>query len=134
MSLLLLFNPSPGGVVSPTITTDSVISVQITSATGNGTVTSDGGGTISERGFVISTIPTPTIVDTKYIASGVTTGAFSVGLTGLVANTTYYARAYVTTEFGTAYGAEISFATSAVVDIHKHYIYKVYDAETNALI
>lgn len=134
MSLLLLFYPSPSGAVSPTVTTDSVINIQTTSATGNGTVTSAGGGTISERGFVISTSPAPTILDTKFIASGVTEGAFSVGLTGLVANTTYYVRAYVTTEWGTVYGAETNFSTSALVNIHKHYIYKVYDSESGALV
>lgn len=134
--LLLLFNPSPGGVVLPSVTSDSISNVAITSATGNGNVTSDGGGTISERGFVISTSPTPTILDTKFIEGGTTTGTFAVGLTGLVANTLYYARAYVTNEIGTSYGDEVSFSTSTsqVVNIHKHYIYKVYDGDTDALI
>lgn len=132
--LLLLFNPSPGGVVAPTVTSDSITNVQTTSATGNGNVTSAGGGTISERGFVLSTSPTPTILDTKFVASGTAEGSFSVGLTGLVANTLYYARAFVTTEWGTSYGAQLTLTTSALVNIHKHYFYKVFDAESNALV
>lgn len=128
MSLLTLFLPrgGGGGAVVPTVTTDSVASITISSAVVVGTVSSDGGSTITERGFVYSSSnPVPTILDTKAVISG-TTGVFSDTLAGLVSNTTHYFRAYATNAVGTSYGVTLSFVTLAVTNVHKHYFYRIY--------
>jgi hypothetical protein len=127
MTLLLLFHG--GGPASvPTVTTDSIAEVASTTARAQGTVSSDGGAAISERGFVVSTSTNPTISDTKYIVTG-TTGAMEKLLSSLTPNLTYYIRAYATNAVGTGYGANISFKMfKGFVD--KHYLYRVFDNNT----
>lgn len=93
----------------PSVTTTSCIPTSATTATGTGNVTSAGGGTISERGFVINLTGNPTIADTKFTTSG-TTGVYTVDLTSLVLpGTHYYARAFATNEYGTEYGDQVEF-------------------------
>ena len=99
--------------VAATVTTGAVTNVRQSSATVAGDVTSDGGGTISERGIVYSpTNSSPTTSNGKQTTSGLT-GAMSVGLTGLSGGTLYYARAFVTTEVSTVYGDVVEFTTSS---------------------
>jgi len=67
----------------------------------------------TERGMVYCTHENPIITCSKNVVAGAgTTGIFTTQLSGLSANTTYFARAYATSEEGTAYGNEISFVTS----------------------
>jgi hypothetical protein len=73
---------------------------------------SDGGAAITEKGVVWSTNPAPTITDSK-TSDGTGTVPFESSLTGLVASTTYYVRAYATNSAGTGYGNEISFTTNS---------------------
>jgi len=98
----------------PTVTTQPVTDVTDSTATGNGTVVSDGSDTITERGVCWSTSPNPTTSDSKATASG-TTGSFSANITGLTNGTTYHVRAYATNSFGTSYGDDVSFLVYAVV-------------------
>ena len=98
------------GSTAPIVTTQAATFITDSAATGNGNVTSDGGETVTERGVCWSTSPTPTTADSKATASG-TTGAFTVDITGLEPNTTYYARAYAINTEGTGYGSEVSFTT-----------------------
>ena len=96
---------------APTITTTSASNISFFAATSGGNVTSDGGATVTARGIVWSTSPSPTIaLSTKTTESG-TTGAFSSNLTGLRSNTVYYVRAYATNSTGTSYGSEILLQT-----------------------
>ena len=71
--------------VLPNVTSSAATSITANSATLNGEVTSDGGATITERGFVYSltaTDATPTVAEssgsdvTKVVVTG-TTGVFS---------------------------------------------------------
>ncbi len=94
----------------PTVTTQAVTAVTETTATGNGNVTSDGGGAITERGTVISTSANPTTADHKDTAAG-TTGVFTTSITALTAATTYHVRAFATNITGTSYGTDVSFTT-----------------------
>ena len=96
--------------VTPTVTTDSITNNTGTTADGNGTVSSDGGSTITERGFCWNTTGSPTISDSKVTAAG-TTGSYSATMTGLSPGATYYVRAYATNANGTGYGTDISFTT-----------------------
>lgn len=47
----------------------------------------------------------------SYATSGTGTGSYSVGITGLSPNTTYYVRSFATNSVGTGYGSQISFTT-----------------------
>ena len=94
----------------PTVTTSQVTNITQTTATGGGNVTSAGGATVTERGICWSTSHNPTTSNT-HANNGTGTGSYSINMTNLTANTTYYVRAYATNSAGTAYGAEVSFTT-----------------------
>ena len=103
--------------VAPTASTTAATGITSTTATLNGHITSDGGATITERGFVYATSNTDLIIGTTGVTnvtvSG-TTGTFNSAITGLTAGTTYYYRAYATNSVNTTYGDEQSFTTLAV--------------------
>lgn len=65
---------------------------------------------ITERGFVWSTSPYPTILDGKVVVSSVL-NSYSGQANGLLPNTTYYVRPYIKSPVGISYGQEISFST-----------------------
>ena len=112
---ILFLDNAMGGTVAPgmAVVTATTAASNITSnsATTGGTITGDGGSTITERGVVYNTSATPTTANTKVTSAG-TTGTFSVNLTGLTVGTTYYVRAYAINAAGTVYGPEISFTTT----------------------
>ena len=103
-----------GSVTSkiPTITTSTMSNLGTTTATSGGNVSADGGATVTVRGVVWSTNPTPVISLSTKTSNGTGTGTFSSSLTSLSPNTTYYVRAYATNSAGTAYGNEVSFKTN----------------------
>lgn len=95
---------------APTVTTQAVTNntATLTTATGNGNVTSGGDTTVTERGTVINTTGTPTTSDTKFTTTG-TTGAFTTSMTGLIPGQLYYLRAYAINSIGTSYGSQVTF-------------------------
>ncbi|WP_297337586.1 YDG domain-containing protein, partial [Algoriphagus sp.] len=100
----------------PTVTTSAASSITATGATLNGNVTSDGGASVTARGFVYSpTNSTPTLGGSGVIQEedGSGTGIFDFAISGLSASTTYYYQAYATNSAGTSYGGVESFTTSA---------------------
>ena len=97
----------------PTVSTGSVTNITNVSALGNGNVTDDGGDAVTERGICWSTNHTPTISG-NHNNSGTGIGEFSVSITGLSANTTYYIKAYAINSQGTAYGDEVNFKTDDI--------------------
>ncbi len=101
-------------ITVPTVITSSVNNISYTSATIDGTVTDDGGATVTERGVVYSTTPNPTTSNSK-VVSGSGKGSFTCNLSDLQDGVTYYVRAYAVNEKGTAYGEEKSFTTKAIV-------------------
>jgi uncharacterized protein (TIGR02145 family) len=96
--------------IAPSLSTNSLTSITFSSAICGGTITSDGGAAITEKGVCWNTSPSPTINNSK-TSDGTGAGAFSSSITGLTYNTTYYVRAYATNSIGTSYGEEISFKT-----------------------
>ncbi|TDS12351.1 hypothetical protein B0I21_106209 [Sphingobacterium paludis] len=103
---------TPTPYTAPTgVSTSSVSAIGSTYATFNGYVTTNGGSTITERGFVYSAnTSAPTLTaGTKAVASGNSIGSFSRSVTGLTRYTTYYVRAYATNAYGTTYGSTTSF-------------------------
>ena len=100
--------------IAPTVTTQAVSSIASTTATGNGNITSLGTPNPTAYGVCWNTTGTPTTSDIKVDKGAASaTGAFTVSMTGLTANTTYYVRAYATNTAGTSYGTEVSFTTAA---------------------
>lgn len=104
---------APATPVLPTVTTQAASAVSQTTATLNGNVTSDGGDSITERGFYWSASPNVTDADTKVVVSG-TTGAFSTNLSGLTASTPYYYRSFAANGEGEQLdSSDTSFSTLA---------------------
>lgn len=98
--------------LAPSVTTNSATSVTATTITANGDVTSDGGASITERGFYFGTDGSAATSNTKYTVSG-TTGAFNRAFTGLTESTTYYFWAFATNSAGTTIASRVTQATSA---------------------
>lgn len=73
-------------------------------ATMRGTVSSDNGDPVTERGFVYGTSSTPTLANSKKVTMGTGTGNYSATANGLNYNVKYYYRAYATNRGGTSYG------------------------------
>ena len=99
-------------VVMATVTTASVSQVTTNSAFVEANVTNDGGGDITERGFVFSINQNPTTASAAKVTAGTGKGAFSSTIDGLTPSTTYYVRAYAKNSAGTAYGGQAIFTTS----------------------
>jgi uncharacterized protein (TIGR02145 family) len=95
----------------PTLTTTAVSGITLSTATSGGNITADGGGAVTARGVCWATTTGPTILN-SVTTNGTGTGIFVSSLTGLVAGTTYYIRAYATNTSGTGYGNELVFRTS----------------------
>ena len=93
------------------VSTSSATSVTPSSATLNGAIVKVGSPTYSEKGFCYSTSPDPTINSTKKPVGGTGEGNFSLNITGLDYNTTYYYKAYAIQNGIPIYGAEVNFNT-----------------------
>ncbi len=104
------------GTVPPAIGAPTSTAITGTAATLGGTVTSDGGATIGERGVVYAVTTTnadPVIGGTgvtKIVAGG-TLGAFTANAGGLANGTAYAFKAYATNAQGTSYTAVAGFTT-----------------------
>lgn len=96
------FTTTTSGTV-PTLSEITMSDVSETTAKASATIVSDGGASISARGFCYSTTSQlPTTAD-QSIASGDTTPVFTSAITGLSPETTYYVRAYAENAKGIAY-------------------------------
>ncbi len=92
-------------ITAPTVTSAAATSVSLTGATFNGNVTSDGGSSITERGFVYKTTSDVAISDNKTAVSG-TTGTYTLDLATLSVNTRYYFKSYAINAFGTTLSSD----------------------------
>ena len=98
------------GIGVPTVQTSEATNITGSSATLVGNVTSDGGATVTERGFVYGTSADNL---SQNVQSGSGTGSFTKAITGLSHSTTYYYKAYATNAIGTNYGEVKQFTTSS---------------------
>ena len=99
---------------APVITTQAVTEIIVTTATGNGNITTLGSPAPTAYGVCWNTTGTPTVADDKTDEGAASaTGAFTTSMTGLLAETLYYVKAYATSVYGTVYGAEVNFTTYA---------------------
>ncbi|MFP5041708.1 T9SS type A sorting domain-containing protein [Parasediminibacterium sp. JCM 36343] len=104
----------------PGVSTYATTGIGSTTATLNGEVTSDGGSTITARGFVYSSSNTNPVIGGSGVTNAVdpTTGAAAVdvmskSLTSLTSGVIYYVKAYATNTSGTTYGSVLNFSTSS---------------------
>ena len=110
----------------PTIKTVYPTKVTRTAAQLGLEVTAEGGAPVTAKGICWGTSANPTVADAKLEGSA-GMGAFTSTLTGLTANTTYYARAYATNVAGTVYGPSMVIRTmyGTVTDIDGNEYYTV---------
>jgi|GEM_PF-679974 len=105
---------------APTVQTDNIVNIAATSATVDGTLINRGTAAITRYGVCYSTTNSaPTTADLVTVA-GTTDPAslplsFSINLTSLTQNTSYYVRTFATNSVGTSYGVARSFTTVAAV-------------------
>lgn len=92
----------------PVVATKDITSISAMGGVTGGTITSAGGGTISDKGICWSEAQNPTVNDTK-ISSGTGSAAYTSSIITAVPGTTYYVRAYATNELGTVYGLQKTF-------------------------
>ncbi|MDB5228293.1 MAG: hypothetical protein JWN78_2486 [Bacteroidota bacterium] len=88
--------------------------IQVTSSvscTVTASITSDGGTSITAKGFCWSINHNPTVNDNK-TNNGTGINSFTSHINGLHPMTTYYLRVYATNANGTAYSNEVSFITN----------------------
>lgn len=96
---------------TPSVVTTPATSVTVNNASLGGTVTADGGATVTERGVVYSASNSlPTTADTK-VMIGQGTGSFTQTMGDLTPGTTYWVRAYALNSIGITYGSVESFTT-----------------------
>jgi hypothetical protein len=95
---------------APVVISAQVTGITPTTATGTGEVASDGGDTVTSRGFCWGTASGPTLAGPHTIDSS-GTGMFESEITGLTPDVTYYGRAYAINSVDTSYGEDIIFAT-----------------------
>lgn len=92
------------------VVTGFVNNVTSTTAQCGGSVVTDNGYSVTERGVCWSTSNPPMVYHNRTI-DGAGMGSFVSSLTGLIPGTTYYVRAYAITNAGTIYGGVVSFTT-----------------------
>ena len=97
--------------VSPTTTTADPTEISRTTATCGGEVTSDGGSDVTERGVCWRRNSTPTINDNHLADTDNGLGSFSIPVTGLMPNTSYYICSYAKNSVGISYGTPKYFTT-----------------------
>ena len=115
--------PVYGNVVSFSTNEEEVLTTPVTSRTQNsatcgGFISTEGGSAIIVRGVCWSTNVIPVLAEGK-TEDGAGTGGFTSNLTGLIPNTTYYARAYAINSADTSYGNVIIVRTykTTITDI-----------------
>ena len=101
---------------TPMVTTTVISYITQTSAYCGGIVTSMSNDPVTARGICWSVNPQPTTAD-AHTNDGAGVGSFTGLMSGLTPNTTYYARAYATNSFGTAYGVAVTFTTNDVTAV-----------------
>jgi surface protein len=123
LSALLIFACSSDDegnpcIYEPTLSTEAVTDITETSATLNGVIAivSDNCDVPNnaEQGFVYSTEIQPTLDDIQVNVNGTN---ISDTVEGLLPNTTYYVRSFLTNNLGDFYGNEVEFTTTEVCDV-----------------
>jgi hypothetical protein len=92
--------------------------VSFNTVTVESSLSDTGGQIVLSKGFYIDTTEPPSAMTSQGITpNNQETGGYSIGLSNLLPNTTYFVRSYATTIFGTGLGEIISFTTSSNLTI-----------------
>ena len=111
-------------VAIPAVVTTSFIG----NSTGNraeveGFVVSDGGASITQRGMAWANHNNPTIEEDTLHAEG-ELGSFTVTLTGLAPDETYFARSFAINSAGIAYGNSVRFIAEEISSTHDEELFE----------
>lgn len=93
----------------PTVTINNVTNITATSAVCGGSISSNGGFAVSDKGLVWSTSQYPTLSD-NHVSLGSGDAPFMGSMTNLSTGVTYYVRTYATNANGTSYSEQRSFS------------------------
>jgi uncharacterized protein (TIGR02145 family) len=96
---------------APVLTTRTPTEITTSSVKTGGIITSDGGSVIIAKGICWSTKPGP-VVAGLHTNEGTGLEPFTIILSDLVPNQTYYIRAYASNSIRTSYGEETNFKTA----------------------
>jgi hypothetical protein len=110
------FTTTTTSTALPTVTTSQPGSITALTASGGGTVVTDGGATVTVRGICWATTANP-VATGNHTTDGAGIGTFAGFITGLTAGTTYHVRAYATNSVGTAYGGDSVFTTTGAAGL-----------------
>jgi hypothetical protein len=99
-------------LTTATITTNAVYGISNQSAYSGGSISSDGGSAVTQRGVAYDSTANPTMAG-SITSDGTGAGNYTSIMAGLTPSTTYYVRSYAINASGTAYGQERSFQTTA---------------------
>jgi len=108
--------------INPSASSPTVLALQVTNITSqsagiSGEVTSDGGASVTRKGFCISAQPLPNINDDDFSEDGQGIGTFNHSFVGLQPLTQYYVRAYAENQIGIAYSGQLDFTTTEDVGV-----------------
>lgn len=112
----------------PTVTTaevkaDDYADEQYIYVVAGGTITDNGGETVTEAGICYSTTENPTTDNATKVTATVVDGTFSTSI-ALGQQTTYYLRAYAVNAVGTSYGEQQQYTTGKIdVPEYAHNVY-----------
>ncbi|MGD0038002.1 MAG: pectinesterase family protein [Bacteroidota bacterium] len=98
-------------VVVPTVTTNTVSSIGVSTALSGGKIIDWGGAAITVKGLCWGTSANPTLAN-SYTNDGTDITAFTRSMSGLSAATLYHVRAYATNSAGTGFGGDSTFTTA----------------------
>lgn len=113
---LVICNGIPSWACTPKVSTNTRVDITGSFADISGNIAHNGGAPVTARGITWSTSSNPTLAD-NVTNAGTGTGSFTSTIINLSTSTTYYARAYATNSFGTAYGEEAVFTITEMLQI-----------------
>ncbi len=114
------------------VTTATASSITSTSAVLGGEVTDDNEVPVVRRGVCYGTTNPPTLADTQE-PNGSGVSSFSETVSGLSPSTTYYVRAFCTSQYGTFYGPVESFTTGGLQLSVKVFLEGAYNDAADAM-
>lgn len=104
-----VYHYAPQYISTPKVATLGVSYMSNTRVECMGNVTDEGGLPVTERGVCWSTTTQNPTIDDSHQSAGQGLGTFTVGVTFLVADQTYYVRAYALNALGVSYGEQKMF-------------------------
>jgi uncharacterized protein (TIGR02145 family) len=114
LSSLVIFygckKEKPSSTTIPILTTIDVTSITQNAAVAGGSISSDGGSTIIEKGICWSTDTMPTILSSKS-SCGSDTSRYLCDIDNLIVNSTYCVCSYAINDHGIGYGNKVYFTT-----------------------